>query len=242
MPGLSSPGNQQNVLSKGLNRVRPESITLSLEQKFSADQKAEIAQLLAQAIADQETIANEKSESDAVFKGRLKTCDSQISELAKKYNKGCETKQVECKIRYDMPSVGKKSYYRIDTEDLIETRDMTVEERQETINFPPAAKAPKEPKPTPVAQPPKPADITFRYIQDVAATLVTLPAHEQSQAIREMAGKIAPILLAQGKIADRNGNTEIIATLEAAEDLVNAWLTGCALAAGEDNRTDAAGA
>src|SRR4051812_32190583 len=113
----------------------PDTITLAIEEKYTPEEKAEIAQQLATAIADRETIKVEKSESDAVFNGRLKTCDAQISEFAKRYNKGCEVAQIGCDIRYNDPEPGKKSYYRMDRGELVETHEMNWEEKQGEIQF-----------------------------------------------------------------------------------------------------------
>lgn len=116
--------------------MRPDTITLAIEEKFSAEDKAEIAEQLACAVAELETIYGEKKESDAVFNGRIKSTDNRITELAKRYNKGCETAQIGCDIRYDSPEAGQKQYVRMDTGEVVETHPMNWEEKQDTIQFP----------------------------------------------------------------------------------------------------------
>lgn len=116
--------------------MRPDTITLAIEEKYTPEEKAEIAEQLARAIAELETVSGEKKVSDAAFNERIKRCDTQITELAKRYNKGCEVAQIGCDIRYDDPEVGKKSYYRMDRNELVETHDMSWEEKQETLQFP----------------------------------------------------------------------------------------------------------
>jgi hypothetical protein len=116
--------------------MRPETITLAIEEKYTPEEKAEIAGKLAIAIADLETISGEKKVSDAAYNERIKRCDGEITTLAKQYNKGCETAMVGCDIRYDHPEVGKKSYFRMDRNELVSTHDMSWEEKQETIQFP----------------------------------------------------------------------------------------------------------
>jgi hypothetical protein len=116
--------------------VRPETIIIAIEEKYTPEEKAEIAGKLAIAIAESEVIAGEKKVSDAAFNERLKRCDGEITTLAKQYNKGCETAQIGCDIRYDHPEVGKKSYFRMDRNELVSTHDMSWEEKQETIQFP----------------------------------------------------------------------------------------------------------
>lgn len=53
-----------------------------------------------------------------------------------------------------------------------------------------------------------------------------------------MAAKIAPLLFEQGKIADRTGKVRKLKSLEAAQGLVEQWLTGCLMANGEDEQGD----
>src|SRR4051812_6827937 len=119
--------------------------TLAIEEKYSLEEKAGIAQDLASKIADRETTKLEKSASDAAFNERIKKADAEISELAKRYNKGCEVAQIGCDIRYNDPEPGKKSYYRMDRNELVETHDMNWEEKQGEIQFHlPQTEAPAE--------------------------------------------------------------------------------------------------
>lgn len=148
--------------------MRPDTITLAIEEKYSAEEKAQIAQQLACAVADAAQIANEKKDSDKAFNARISEAETKFNDL--------------------VPEVGKKSFFRKDTEALVETRDMSPEERQEDLQFPTEPKKPKTNGKTP--EPPKepevkPAEITFRYIQDIAATIVTLPQADQTKAVKE---------------------------------------------------------
>lgn len=116
--------------------MRLDTVTLSIEEKYTAEELSAIAKSLAIAIADRESITGEKKVSDAAFNERIKKCDGEITNLAKRYNKGHEVAQIGCDIRYDNPEAGKKSYFRMDTGELVETHDMSWEEKQETIQFP----------------------------------------------------------------------------------------------------------
>jgi hypothetical protein len=123
--------------------MRPDSITLALFEKYSPEELTTTAQQMAQAQADYETVEVEKKVSDAAFNERMKKLSATVSELAKKYNKGGETAQIGCDIRYDHPEPGKKSYFRMDRNELVETHDMSWEEKQETIQFPLTENAPE---------------------------------------------------------------------------------------------------
>jgi hypothetical protein len=127
--------------------MRPDSITLAIFEQYNPEEKAKIADQLAQAQADMETVELEKKASDSAFNDRIKQHATSVSTLAKQYNKGGETAQIGCDIRYDNPEPGKKSYFRMDRVELVETHDMNWEEKQETIQFP-LAEAGEAPAPT----------------------------------------------------------------------------------------------
>ena len=116
--------------------MRPDSITLAIFEKYSPEELVTTAQNLVQALADKETAETEKKVSDAVFKERINKHEAEATEHAKRYSKGGETAQIGCDIRYDTPELGKKSYIRMDRNEVVETHDMTWEERQETLQFP----------------------------------------------------------------------------------------------------------
>jgi hypothetical protein len=142
--------------------MRPDTITLAIEEKYKPEELAEIAKNMALAIAEVETITGEKKVSDAAFNERLKKADAQVTTLARSYNKGTEVAQIGCDICYDVPEVGMKSYIRMDTGETVAVHEMNWEEKQETIQFP---LTPSEPSPELVA--------------DMLANLVTaLPVEE----------------------------------------------------------------
>jgi hypothetical protein len=116
--------------------MRPDTITIGIEEKYTAEEFAEIASKLAASVAEVEAITGEKKTSDAAFNARLKKADEQVTALARQYNKGCEVAQIGCDIRYDVPEVGKKSYVRMDTGESVQVYDMTWEEKQDTLQFP----------------------------------------------------------------------------------------------------------
>lgn len=122
--------------------MRADSITLAIEEKYTPEEKAEIAGKLATAIADRAQVKLDKSASDAAFNERLKKHEAEIEDLAKRYNKGCEVAQIGCDIKYDTPEPGKKSYVRFDNGEVAEVHDMNWEEKQETIQFPLAEQKP----------------------------------------------------------------------------------------------------
>jgi hypothetical protein len=119
--------------------MRPDTITLGIEEKYTPEKFADIASRMAAAIAEVEAITGEKKVSDAAFNERIKKAENTTLTLARQYNKGCEVAQIGCDIRYDCPEPGKKSYIRMDNGETVEVHDMNWEEKQETIQFPLAA-------------------------------------------------------------------------------------------------------
>jgi hypothetical protein len=218
--------------------MRPEEITLAIFEKYKPEELAEVAQQMAQAVADMETAEMEKKVSDGVFNERIKKCSAQVSELASKYNKGGETAQIGCKIRYDIPAPGKKSYIRFDTEEVVEVHDMTEGEKQETFQFPLAAaeekKADEPPADAPAAapadepapQPPQPQGLTFKDVQAVGNNIAKLEsAQHRAQAVTEWKQKLGERFLAQGSIIGPDGTVHAIEAQPMAEALAEAWLT-----------------
>jgi hypothetical protein len=145
--------------------MRADTITLGIEEKYTPTEKAEIADKMAAAVAEVETISGEKKVSDAAFNGRLKKADESVSALARQYNKGCEVAQIGCDIRYDVPEVGKKSYVRMDTGEAVEVHDMSWKEKQETLQF----NLPTDPNAPLTTQP------TDDQVSDVLGAMDTTP-------------------------------------------------------------------
>jgi hypothetical protein len=218
--------------------MRPEEITLAIFEKFTPAELATTASEMAQAVAEMETAEAEKKASDAAFKERINAHAAKVSELAQKYNKGGETAQIGCKIRYDIPTVGQKSYIRMDTEKTVEVHDMSDQEKQETFQFPLTASAeaaseekasdtePTAPEPAdePVLTAPAVKEITFADIQAIAKHIAHLQAAKREAAIADLQDKIATRLLVCGKVIGPDGRLEDVQTPEIAAKIAAAWL------------------
>ncbi len=215
--------------------MRPDSITLAIFEKYSTKELAKTAQTMAQAVSDMEGAEAQKKVSDGVFNERIKKHAAEVSELAQKYNKGGETAQIGCAIRYDIPVVGKKSYIRMDSEETVEVHDMTIEEKQETLQFPlstqMADQKPSEPQPSAdeaIANLPAqaPTEITFKDIQAIANHIAAMPRSEEIRAAAkaDMQANIAEKLAAQKSCIGPDGRMEAIETAEIAAQLAKAWI------------------
>jgi hypothetical protein len=214
--------------------MRPDSITLAIFEKYPPEELAETARKLVSALADRDLAEGEKKLSDSVFNERIKKHDADAAALAKQYGKGGETAQVGCTIRYDVPSVGKKSYIRMDREEVVEVHDMNLDEKQETLQFPLTAnpelkpekksklKPPPEPTPAPEEKPT--SALTFKDIQSIAVTIAKLPTEHQGASKLEMQSKIAAALMAQRNAIGPDGKVETVDSQETAERLALTWL------------------
>lgn len=215
----------------------PSEITLAIFEKYTPQELAETAAKMAQAQSEMEGAEAEKKISDGVFNERIKKHAAEVSELAQKYNKGGETAQIGCTIRYDIPTVGQKSYWRMDREEMVEVHDMTFGEKQQTIQFPLTAQAPQDvpmaneearPEATPPPKPHEPAptqEITFRELERIAVHIIKVPKEKRDDAIASMAKTISAQLLSQKTVIGPDGRTETVETQEIAEKLAQAWLT-----------------
>ena len=220
--------------------MRPDSITLAVFEKYSPEELATTAASLVQALADKETAETEKKMSDSAFKERINKHEGEAAEFAKRYGKGGETAQIGCSIRYDVPTVGKKSYIRMDREETIEVHDMSIEEKQETLQFPLTSSPAEDPKPaeekskkTKKREPEMPAppeqnvsvEMTFKDIQGIAKTIVTLAPQYRPEAEMQMHVKIANTMFTQKGVIGPDGRVETVDSMATADKLAIAWLT-----------------
>jgi hypothetical protein len=130
--------------------VRPDSIIREIREEYTVEELAERAKNLTAKLADLETVASEKKAADATFNERKKVLESEIETIYRQYNKGYEMAQIGCDIRYNDPTPGQKSHYRLDTAALVETMEMSWEEKQDEIQFGmlPLGGEPPAPEPT----------------------------------------------------------------------------------------------
>jgi hypothetical protein len=104
-------------------------ITKELEHHFNLDELRNLGVSLANAIADLEALTQEKAEFMAEHKGRHKDAKAKVKLLAEKIRTGSEMRMVECHLEKDYLGNAVRTY-RTDTNELVEERAMTPEERQ----------------------------------------------------------------------------------------------------------------
>jgi hypothetical protein len=126
--------------------MRQDTINKEIREDFTDADKIEMGAALAEKLVAIQAVEAEKKSADSVFNERRKVLESEVESLATRYNKGYEMAVVGCDIRYNDPAPGQKSYYRMDTAQLVETLEMSWEEKQEELQFniPPAVQPTKE--------------------------------------------------------------------------------------------------
>lgn len=87
------------------------------------------AKLLAKSTRDKEEATLQKKDSAAQFDATIKACDSSISRAAQAINTGVEYREVKCKREYDWKD-GRKHLMREDTFEIVESMDISQNERQ----------------------------------------------------------------------------------------------------------------
>lgn len=115
--------------------MRQDTITRELREDFTDADKLEMGTSLAEKLVAIATVEAEKKSADSVFNKRRAELEAEVESVAARYNKGYEMAQIGCDIRYNDPSPGQKTFYRMDTAALVETVEMSWEEKQEELQF-----------------------------------------------------------------------------------------------------------
>jgi len=110
-------------------------VTESVKHTFTQVELAELADRMAQAAAKVYSIEREKAEQAAHYGAELKSANLAAGELVAKYNLRYEMRDVECRIEFDKPEPGYKSYIRTDTGEFVKDAPMTASERQRAFVF-----------------------------------------------------------------------------------------------------------
>jgi hypothetical protein len=100
-----------------------------LKVSFSPPEKIEMSEQIANAIRNLKKAQDDLASVAAQFKSEIKKFEGEIASLAEKVNSGWEMRNIPCREVKDF-SVGAVLVFRDDTQELIEERAMTAEERQ----------------------------------------------------------------------------------------------------------------
>jgi len=100
--------------------------------KFTGLELKAIAQEMAAHVDSLEQVEAEKKEANDQFKERIDRFKRLIKEAAHKINTGQEQRLIDCQVEKDhVQNVVR--VYRLDTNELVEERALTIEERQQFL-------------------------------------------------------------------------------------------------------------
>lgn len=123
---------------------KPVPTTRHLRHEFDKDERLENAKQLAEALSESDRIDGELERVKADFKSRTTTVQAKIGGLRDKVTSGYEMRETRCEWRYDDPKKGKKSLYRLDTDTIVETVEMSEADKQGELPLPPPAEKPTQ--------------------------------------------------------------------------------------------------
>jgi len=110
-------------------RMAQKKITQHLKVPLTDEQKKQYSEEIAQAVEEIGEGQNELKFVSTEIKARIQTSEAKLKELANKIRAGYEMKPVECLQTMDF-SNGTVKIVRLDTDEVVLERAMTVEERQ----------------------------------------------------------------------------------------------------------------
>jgi len=127
--GTSSAANA--AAQAVIKPVRPPKQTdRDLRVEFTERELLEIGKRLAEANRELVAADDNRKAMASQLKARCDGIQARVDELSNQLTAGYTFRRVPCEVRFDAPSRGLKSVYRLDTGALLETESMTHDERQ----------------------------------------------------------------------------------------------------------------
>ena len=101
---------------------------------LTTDEKAEAANQLASAYMDLESLALERKTAMTEFKNRRERIEERVHVLSLKVKEGVEMRSVRCELQLNYTKL-RATLIRLDTEEIVEEREMTNDEKQMKLEF-----------------------------------------------------------------------------------------------------------
>ena len=114
---------------------KPKTTERTLRYVFKSDEKIDLGAKLGATLSEAAQIEADLDRIKGEFKGKTLAAQAQINSLRDKINSGYELRLIKCVIEMDNPKPGMASIFRTDTEECIETRDMTEAEKQGELDI-----------------------------------------------------------------------------------------------------------
>jgi len=111
-------------------KVRTRSEIRSLQHQFS---RAELEKIAEDASQKASAVSKTKDELDSIrkrLKADIDNGEVEVSRLLSLYRTKYEMRDIECEVHLDTPEPGRATVFRMDTNAIVEVRDMNAKERQ----------------------------------------------------------------------------------------------------------------
>jgi len=106
----------------------------NLKHYFTEDEKQIIGADLAKSTQTKMSLEDDKKAVVDQYKSKISSAEFDIKEFAKQLNQGYEFRDIECEVISDFV-LGKISFKRLDTGEIVDTRDMLPYELQMELDF-----------------------------------------------------------------------------------------------------------
>jgi hypothetical protein len=125
--------------------MRPDTVTKAVKHTFDNGELLTMADAITESVQRLGEVKRAKADADKLrSKDEMEQQTGTITKLSGMYRRGYEFRDVDCKVLYNSPEVGEKTFVRIDTGEEVSTDNMTEEEKQETLPLANAAVATSE--------------------------------------------------------------------------------------------------
>lgn len=110
--------------------------TRTCRVQYTDAERLELGKKLAESHNDLAKINADFDSVKTEFKAKISAEEARIVDLSNKVSSGHRMEPVKCKWRMDQPKVGMKELVRLDTNEVIETLEMTEHDKQAELNLP----------------------------------------------------------------------------------------------------------
>jgi hypothetical protein len=106
--------------------------TISARHEFTEEERSKNGLKLAELTQQKTRTEEEKKAVMSQWSTKVKTIQSEISDLSSRISSGFEMRPTECEVHFDWKS-GKKTYIRVSDKKVIDTQTITDPERQQKL-------------------------------------------------------------------------------------------------------------
>ena len=113
--------------------MKNEFSTEYIKHIFTEEEKREISISMAQKVAELQAVEDSKKAIMSDLKSQIDSLQATVNSAATKINNGYEMQNVKCRVDKDFSS-RMVYFFRVDTDELVKSRDMRADEIQMSID------------------------------------------------------------------------------------------------------------